>query len=359
LHEYIAFASLRSGPRIQWLNISRELPARVLSFSTEAVHILLSQTAWQMGPLSLGKWEWHATLETPDFGLVLLAELEDLFTSIKANWLEVLSMRTIILLTTRLLETTNDTDIINRAYSLLRNTRDVTWGWTHQLVKQLQENKDECQVQAFQLRVCEMAATCRGSYDVGLNHLPALVSSAEDICVLVESAILVHDNTPLTLESASLITRQLLHRDQWLAHRLEPLLHQEILQSRKGLDDAIVAIWSGYQPGDPWQALPVPNERWLMTQTAVKANQLAQCVHLNLLEGRLLVDGKPVGHLPTHMTKDPLYIRIFGPVSSPLILYYSNSEFIFRGFWMSFLQNFQGWILQLTTTFVATRFAPS
>ena len=58
LHEYMAFAGLRSGPRLQWLNIARELSSPSLSFRREEVHTLITQAAWQLGPLSEGAREW-------------------------------------------------------------------------------------------------------------------------------------------------------------------------------------------------------------------------------------------------------------------------------------------------------------
>jgi hypothetical protein len=94
-HEFIAFAGLRIGPRLQWLNIARELASPYLSFSREEVHTLISQAAWQLGPLSNGIREWHADLTVFGFGNDLLCEMEYLLKKIKANWLEEVTVRTI------------------------------------------------------------------------------------------------------------------------------------------------------------------------------------------------------------------------------------------------------------------------
>jgi hypothetical protein len=99
LHEFIAFGTLRSGSRLQWLNIARELPSRALNFHREAVHTLLAQAAWQIGPLSQSggaEWsaEWHVELNNPDYGHVLVAELEALLLNVEENWLEGISVRT-------------------------------------------------------------------------------------------------------------------------------------------------------------------------------------------------------------------------------------------------------------------------
>jgi hypothetical protein len=95
LHEYMAFSGLRSGPRLQWLNIARELALPHLSFSREEVHTLITQTAWQLGPLSDGFRDWHVDLSIPSFGHVLLRELESLLRETKVNWQEEVTVRTI------------------------------------------------------------------------------------------------------------------------------------------------------------------------------------------------------------------------------------------------------------------------
>ena len=95
LHEFIAFSGLRSGPRLQWPNIARELASPFLSFSRGEVHTLIAQAAWQLGPLSDGIREWHADLGVLSFGKVLLHEMECLLEKIKMNWLEEVTVRTI------------------------------------------------------------------------------------------------------------------------------------------------------------------------------------------------------------------------------------------------------------------------
>jgi hypothetical protein len=94
-HEFIAFSGLRSGPRLQWLNIARELASPSLSFRREEVHTLITQAVWQLGPLSNGVREWHVDLSISSFGSALLDELECLLERIKANWLEEVTIRTI------------------------------------------------------------------------------------------------------------------------------------------------------------------------------------------------------------------------------------------------------------------------
>jgi hypothetical protein len=95
IHEFVAYSGLRSGPRLQWLNIARELASPYLSFRREEVHVLIAQAAWQLGPLSDGLRDWHVDLGIPNFGKTLLRELDSLIEKIRANWLEEVTVRTI------------------------------------------------------------------------------------------------------------------------------------------------------------------------------------------------------------------------------------------------------------------------
>jgi hypothetical protein len=97
LHEQLAFSNLRCGSHLQWKNIARELRANVLTFSREEVHTLITQAAWQIGPLSddgLSR-EWHFELGVPDFGLVLIREAMDLLLRVEANWTEGTTIKSI------------------------------------------------------------------------------------------------------------------------------------------------------------------------------------------------------------------------------------------------------------------------
>ncbi|KAH9983867.1 hypothetical protein BJV77DRAFT_1094627, partial [Russula vinacea] len=82
-------------PALQWLNIARELASPYLSFRREEVHTLVTQAAWQLGPLSDGNREWHVDLSISSFGNALLRELESLLETIRTNWLEEVTVRTI------------------------------------------------------------------------------------------------------------------------------------------------------------------------------------------------------------------------------------------------------------------------
>ena len=185
-----------------------------------------------------------------------------------------------------------------------------------EIVLKLQDNMDDDQANELQRRACDMAATCRATFDVeDGTHLRALLFSSEDVAIAIECAIIIHDNTPPHLGHKFPDFQKLLHRDHRLSHFLEALLVELIQDDECGLDIAVASVWSSYRPGDiGWQQLDGPNSRWLTSLTAPLSGQRAQQVHYNILTGKLLVDGKPVGRLPEEIVKHSTYSRIFGQV---------------------------------------------
>lgn len=218
------------------------------------------------------------------------------------------------LLVSRLIATATQGEILEGSYALLREVRTVALQWTRELAEKLQASHEEDQVAQYQVRVCEMAATCRATYDVDPQHVSEVCHTPEDIAILVECAITVHNNTPASFSTAPMELKKLLARDRRLAHRLESHLAQSIEADRTGLDRAIQALWASYRPGAAsWK--PVEgSSRWLRTRTDLENGQNAQRIHVNLLTGELLIAGKPLGRLPNEMVNSQTYSRIFGQV---------------------------------------------
>ena len=184
-----------------------------------------------------------------------------------------------------------------------------------EIVHNLQDAVDD-EASELQRRACEMAATCRATFDVDTGtHLDALLCSPADVAILLECAIRIHDNTPYNLGHTSLNFQNLLHRDRRLSHSLESAVNKLIHDDRRGLDTAISSVWSGYRPGNGgWQQLSNDKSRWLTSTTAPLPGQRAQKVHYNMLDGELLVDSRPVGRLPREIVSHSTYSRIFGQV---------------------------------------------
>jgi hypothetical protein len=361
-HEYMAFSSLRSGPRLQWLNIARELASPSLSFRREEVHTLITQAAWQLGPLvEDGVREWHIDLDIPSFARTLLCELDSLLERIEANWLEEVTIRTIgtlnselryalpfvqqfvALITSRLLSSTvdDDTDICQRANELLRKARSVAHKWIDELSSKLDMTEDETSRTNFRRRLCTLAATCFATYDVCPEYVPWALASDNDIAIAVHCAVIVHDNTPSILEDDDHLVR-LLNRHYRLLHILEPSLRDDVRSNPLGFDQGLTSLWPGFRRkvSSNWQVLPGPNMRWISCIA-----EGGQEIHFNLLTGQLLIGGKPLGRLPQEIIEHSTYASALGAVRNFDVLIDPYSRALFSEFLMWFRLTYPKWNL--------------
>jgi len=185
-----------------------------------------------------------------------------------------------------------------------------------QIVQKLQTAVEDTEIRELQRRACEIAATCRATFDVDPGtHLDNLLHSSLDIAILVECAIIIHDNAPPDLDNESPDFQKLLHRDRRLSHLLESTVSELIQADRSGLDKAIKSVWPMYNHGDRRWTKLLNSEQWVESHTASSLNdQTGQIVLYNILDGELLVDGKPLGRLPQEIILHPTYKRIFNQV---------------------------------------------
>ncbi|KAK1235937.1 hypothetical protein PQX77_000824 [Marasmius sp. AFHP31] len=317
LHEYLAFGCLRAGSSLQWMNIVRELLAKILTFSDEAVEMLVRQAHSQMGPLDgEGGWAWHMELQDPEFHSVLLRELGDLLESICGNWAEVGAMRVIIMLASVLLERpprSNGAVVREAGVGLLRSARTVMAGWMVQLDKRLKGVNYEKRTQEFQRRLWEVAGTCRMTFHHFLdpahrdngNYLELL---EEDKSVWFRASIVLHDNQPTQPSTLSPMLSALYSFDQRFARLSSDVLRED----PSGLSRAVKEVWPFFDGDGGWSSLPAPNNCWMTCWSGNAERNNYQRVHFNLTTGQLLIDGKPLNRLPREFTDHLMYSRIFG-----------------------------------------------
>ncbi|KAF8122530.1 hypothetical protein EV363DRAFT_1554095 [Boletus edulis] len=316
LHEFIAFAHLRSGGSLQWFNILQELRRRTLNFRRQEVYLLLAQASSQVGPLSSnGELLWHQELQDASFCHALLGELESLFIDVEVGSLDGPTIAIISLLAGKLVSKPSG-DISESAIKLLRNVRRKTFDRVHELLYDVRISPtDEGNIEVLR----EMAAVCRGTFGVGTTESHKLFCSVQDIEIALSCAMIIHMYAPVASPGTfgtPTYPQVLLSRDRYLSFILERSLRDAIEAdaSDVGVDRAVQMVWPGYQPSPcRWKALESPNSQWLVCETAPTNDRRSQTVHINLFNGALLVDGRPIGNkLPSAVTNDEVYRELFG-----------------------------------------------
>jgi hypothetical protein len=211
----------------------------------------------------------------------------------------------------RLLSSTKDPDICARAYILLRNVRTVTHRWVGQLCSKLDVAQDETSRANLRHQLCSLAATCISTFDVCVEHVPNVFSTDDDLAIVMQCAVIVHDNIPLIRDDVSHFLNRTLNRHHRLLHVLEKVFLEALRSNSSGFDLALSRLWSGYrrQSSSTWRVLPAPNSRWFSCNT-----EGGQEVLYNIITGELLVGGKPLGRLPKEIIEHSTYATILGKV---------------------------------------------
>lgn len=312
LHEYIAFGLLRSGRRLQWLNILRELRSCTLTFSDEAVSMLVLQAVWQVGASdSNGERESHIEPTNTEFGAQMILVLEGMLSGIEANWQEVVTVQTMIVLAGQILAATHSVQVRGEAVRFLKKARRVALEWTREIARKLPDCRPS-EVREFQVRVVQTAATCRMTFDVEACYLRELLESDEDVAVLVECATIIHDNVPAVASSLPTGVKALLESDRRMAYAIEKHLRELVTRRVGGID--LKPIWGEYQRGQRWTAEEGRNQRWVYMDTKAPDDCESQKVHYNLISGELLVGGLALGRMPMDYSDHVTYQELFAEV---------------------------------------------
>ena len=316
LHEFYAYGTLRSGHRLQWRNIIRELTTNILNFSRQETHALITQAAWQAGPSeekTLHR-ESHVDLEEKGFGMSLGSTLNDAISAVESNWQGAVAVRTFIALASRLLSFSRYNAVREDCARFLRRARKISLRWTREIGQKLQDEEREKERRTLNMQTLEMALTCYGTFDVEPHQLQRLFESDEDVAIATECSIIVHDRCPAVTTNVPTPMKALLQRHRRISCSLESALRDRIVGGCVGLDNTLRLLWGGYRSGSPWKAMEAPSERWLVTKISSEDSISSMLVHYNLLDGSLLVNGSPLTRLPRSYESHPTFYRLFGEV---------------------------------------------
>lgn len=313
MREYIAFGSMRSGERIQWLNVLRELGCTDLDRNALAVNSLFLQAAWEAGrPSGDVLRQAHAEFEYPLFCQKLLFVLRNRIDAIEASWDEQRSMSTTIQLSLRLLSLSPTKDVYEACLVLIRRARSVTLDWCDQLQFQLNMASDqELRRQKDNILLLSAALLCFSTFDVSREHLKDLLQSECELAIAAEINSIIYDHLPGNVETLPLHLQQSMLRRSKIAHANEPQLKSLLLYHGAGLTQAVQKLWHGAILSSQWK--PVNDSQWMSNRTSPSDRAEPQAVHYNLFTGELLIDGLPSGKVPEDYKQQPLFQRILGP----------------------------------------------
>ena len=236
LNEFIAFAHLRSGGFLQWLNILRGLRSRTLNPRLHQVHFNLACAIFEVGPLDLntGAWIWHQELQDASFCNALLDELDDLLGEIGDRSVDAVLMVVISLLLTRVLVSSPSEGVSEVTIALLRKVRKKTFRWVQDLSYDLSRTPTN-KLEERGTLLLDMATTCRSTFHVDGAILPKLFISAEDVDALLSCAFFIAAHCGLCMFSS----RMSIMFDTHLAPTTQT---QQVIIRRRSCNETFVSL---------------------------------------------------------------------------------------------------------------------
>ncbi|KAK3051905.1 hypothetical protein LTR09_006859 [Extremus antarcticus] len=308
LEEYIRLCSMPMGHCIEWPNMLLETEVPSIDFKKEETALFFMQCSHQAGPPGRGTHRSaHQFLEGVKNGRALISSLNTAFARVKENWQSAQAVSIFAAVACRLLSLTGHADIENQCLQFLQALRTTTFCWAKMLRDKAQHANTDTDRAEFRAKSVELALICTLCADVDERFLSDILAQPESGSVFIQCCIIVQEGKrPYSAVNEPYLAL--------LKHRFDKLLFRSfslLRLSRSGIENAIKGSWSAYKPGDGWKPSAGGGGHWIHTRTVIDGHDGPLAVHLDLLSGELLVNGRTLGRPRDEVEKQSLWQTLF------------------------------------------------
>ncbi|KAK4940716.1 hypothetical protein LTR10_019226 [Elasticomyces elasticus] len=312
-HEYMLYGSLRSGERLQLMNLVNTISSTEIDLNSSCTALLFLHAVSQVGtpgsvmPQYLRESQLDFT--NVSFCRALLTTLYYRFSTIEANWKEATAATVILELTLKMLSLVPGVEI--QCATLVHRIRQASLGWIRQLaaLHTQQRSAMDCVVPLSDIsrQIVKCCVLMRRTYDVD-HYLESSISLASvPVEDYVEASVHLHDHLEQRIKSEDDAKLRLdLLNDAYQARYLNKALLQDIEKYGQAISGGIERFWPSASFDNDWNLVYEDGTSWLENECRSKV------VHFNLLTGKLLVAGRPLSRLPTQYRESALYQSILG-----------------------------------------------
>ncbi|CAF3547431.1 unnamed protein product [Fusarium graminearum] len=316
VHEYSAFQRVVSARGRRWLVLLVELGTTNFNFSSEVTMKLLNHLAVQAGPAihETGVLrEAHSPFDDEAFCNRLYELLRGRLDAITSSWREVHYMNVLVTLSVQLYHLCPE-EFQPKAETLLVTIRTITCGWIAHLRNEIRSTS-ESEVASKSATFAFWAALLgRRTFWVYKDDTRTL--NEEDARSFFRASIAIQENLLTDLDQLDPVLRNLLIEDLSNSYAMRYQIEYWWQENYTQLGSSINETWtdtgsSSERSYSQWVCL-TGQVGWVTSDVAGTQWTSAQVVHYHLLQGHLIVDGKPLGRLPLQMTQDPAVQELFG-----------------------------------------------
>ncbi|KAK6519193.1 hypothetical protein TWF281_003882 [Arthrobotrys megalospora] len=320
VHEFLAYQGLLGGWNRRFPSILVELASSNLNFSSEATTLLVRYLTHQAGPPFPGEplRMVHKIFRDPHFSAQLLDQIDYRLNLISSNWREVHCMDMLIMLLSRGIDIwtlySECPESLRRAVEMLRRVRLIISTWIRNLREEISSAETTDSSRRFSEFALWAALLGRSSYFINGQHANLLPLDPNQLKFFIECSIMLQHSLVTKPSSLPLNLKNALIRDLKVVHSITALLRVAITNYPMGLSSALGIAWPQEDDAQylETEMLPAPHEWWVQMGIAATKTKRHQVVLFHLLEGHLLLDGKPLGQLPPEHRNNPILRTLFG-----------------------------------------------
>lgn len=321
LDEFLAYQRLLSSKSLRWPTILMELGSSNINLNSEDTMLMVNHLVNQAGD---AQHSHAAFLENEIFCSRLKEQIRNRLENMAGNWREIYCMEILITLLLRLFNTESCKD---EAEDLLKQARQTTLQWLVILRTDVRKAGDADHAKSFAHYAFFAALLCRRTFtlfcDMDVQIPP------EDLITYFEATLGVQENLLVDLERLSNILTIMLVRDTKMCYRLSHSLLISLRAAPYSLGKALNSYLTGSKDSTEkrfteWN-LMTPGGHWLQSMMRSPDSAWSQVIHVNYIEGHLLIDGKPFGRLPRNIRESEDVKRLFG-LNAHLLTYPSSES---------------------------------
>jgi hypothetical protein len=321
VHEFMAWQGMLVGTYLRWPTLLRELGSTNLNFSTDATWAIISRLVLQIGPATTDDnlRDVHSVFRDSTFCEKLLKQVEKRLKSIRRNWREPVQMDIMISILHRALDLSDNPDVRAKTAALLGLAHEATFEWCTSLrAFSNQRNHGQSIYAIWAPVLCKRTfyalvqdKDCPWNRDILQSFITASIE-------LDSNLVGEFEELPLNLQTA-------IKRDTFHVHQIRHWILGIIQDDPSILLAALNTIWPV-----PRECLESPgpvgaelDSCWISCQLASQYS-VVRHIHYNTIYGTLLIDGQPLGILPSEYQRWPIIKELFGTqdlhiLPSPLI----------------------------------------
>ena len=314
LDAFRAFGHLRSGVRIQWLNILCQLMVPSLDFDSEAACLLIMEATCEAGPPDRSIFRSaHDVTQLDHFVEAARDAITSALDRIEESWEHSTALACLVVTCIRLLSLSSARKPLGQLCTVASRLRKVAHRWTKKLLEKLGSCATAVEEEEWSQRVLFSSLTCIATFDVDREIMVAILRSEAEAALLLEASIQAREHLPASGRPSRILDLVLFQRWQRIAYRSQTILVNEIKPAdNRCLDLAIKQVWPDSPESNEWVAGVNSQSHILSTSVDRRDGMAPMRVTYNLLTGSLLVNGNPLRKLPARFREKEAYKLLFG-----------------------------------------------